>query len=150
MPVCLATYHRVVRYHDIVVRIWGHRYSAVGIATGYGLDGPWVDCRWGRDFIAPRPDRAWGLPSLLYNGFLFFSWGKLAAAWLSPPTSSSVEVFAAYSSVNFTLSFGSEEVLTSFVLCCFEVLLRCMRPWIVWDAARRRSVAAYRRIGTVC
>jgi hypothetical protein len=25
-----------------------------------------------------HPDRAWGLPNLLYSGFLFFSWGK---AW---------------------------------------------------------------------
>jgi hypothetical protein len=24
--------------------------SSVGIATGYGLDGPGIECRWGRDF----------------------------------------------------------------------------------------------------
>jgi hypothetical protein len=24
--------------------------SSVGIATGYGLDGPGIDSRWGRDF----------------------------------------------------------------------------------------------------
>ena len=25
--------------------------SPVGIATGYGLDGPWIESRWGRDFL---------------------------------------------------------------------------------------------------
>ena len=24
--------------------------TVVGIATGYGLDGPGIECRWGRDF----------------------------------------------------------------------------------------------------
>jgi hypothetical protein len=27
--------------------------SVVGIATGYGLDGPGIESRWGRDFSAP-------------------------------------------------------------------------------------------------
>jgi len=25
-------------------------FYTVGIATHYGLDGPWIECRWGRDF----------------------------------------------------------------------------------------------------
>ena len=25
--------------------------SVVGVATGYGLDGPWIESRWGRDFL---------------------------------------------------------------------------------------------------
>jgi hypothetical protein len=29
--------------------------SAVGIATGYGMDGPGIESRWGRDF--PHPSR---------------------------------------------------------------------------------------------
>jgi len=29
--------------------------SVVGIATGYGLDGPGIESRWGRDF--PHPSR---------------------------------------------------------------------------------------------
>jgi hypothetical protein len=43
------------------------RDSSVGIATGYGLDGPGIESRWGEIF-RNRPDRAWGPPSLLYNG----------------------------------------------------------------------------------
>ena len=31
------------------------RHSAVGIATRYGLDGPGIESRWGRDF--PHPSR---------------------------------------------------------------------------------------------
>ena len=29
------------------------RDSAVGIAIGYGLDGPWIESRWGARFSAP-------------------------------------------------------------------------------------------------
>ena len=29
------------------------RYSSVGIATRYGLDGPGIESRWGRDFLYP-------------------------------------------------------------------------------------------------
>ena len=39
-----------------------------------------------------RPDRPWGPPSPLYNGYRFFPGGKAAGAWRWPPTPSSVEV----------------------------------------------------------
>jgi hypothetical protein len=42
--------------------------SSVGIATDYGLDGPWIESRWGRDLSHTIPDRPWGLPSLLGTG----------------------------------------------------------------------------------
>ena len=29
------------------------RDSSVGVATGYGLDGPGIESRWGRDFVHP-------------------------------------------------------------------------------------------------
>jgi hypothetical protein len=32
----------------VSVRMGGD--SSVGIATHYGLDGPWIESRWGRDF----------------------------------------------------------------------------------------------------
>jgi hypothetical protein len=44
------------------------RDSAVGIATCYELDGSGIESRWRRIFRA-RPDRPWGPPSLLYNGY---------------------------------------------------------------------------------
>jgi hypothetical protein len=48
--------------------------SVVGIATGYGLDGPRIESRWGRDF--PHLSRpVLGPPNLLYNGYLLFPGG---------------------------------------------------------------------------
>jgi hypothetical protein len=49
--------------------------SSVGIATGYGLDGPGIESRWGEIFRT-FPDRPWGPPSLLYNGYRVFSGGR--------------------------------------------------------------------------
>jgi len=51
------------------------RDSSVGTATGYGLDGPGIESRWGRDF--PHLSRpTLGPPSLLYNGYRVFPAGK--------------------------------------------------------------------------
>jgi hypothetical protein len=49
--------------------------SSVGIATGYGLDGPEIESRWRRDF-PHLPNRPWGQPSLLYNGYRIFPGGR--------------------------------------------------------------------------
>jgi hypothetical protein len=49
----------------------------VGIATGYGLDGPGIESRWGGGGIfRTSPDRPWGPSSLLYNGYRLFPGGK--------------------------------------------------------------------------
>jgi len=42
--------------------------SVVGITTEYGLDRPGIEYRWGRVFRT-CPDRPWGPPSLLHNGY---------------------------------------------------------------------------------
>jgi hypothetical protein len=34
-----------------IVHLYGGWGSSVGIATGYGLDGPGIESRWGRDFL---------------------------------------------------------------------------------------------------
>ena len=49
--------------------------SVVGIATGYGLDGPGIESRLGEIFRT-CPDRPWGPPSLLYCGYRVFPGGK--------------------------------------------------------------------------
>ena len=49
--------------------------SSDGIAIGFGLDGPGIKLRWRRDFCT-CPDRPWGPPSLLYNGYRVFPGGK--------------------------------------------------------------------------
>ena len=57
------------------------RDSSVGIATRHGLDGPWIESRWGGEIVHTRRDRPWGPPSLLYNGYRVFPGGKAAGAW---------------------------------------------------------------------
>ena len=43
--------------------------------TGYGLDGPGIEFRWGEIFRT-CPDRPWGPLSLLYKGYRLFPGGK--------------------------------------------------------------------------
>jgi hypothetical protein len=51
--------------------------SVVSIAISYSLDGLGIESRWG-DIFRTCPDRPWGPPSLLYNGYPVFPRGK---AW---------------------------------------------------------------------
>ena len=46
--------------------------SVVGIATGYGLNGPGIESRWGGEIFRTCPDRPWGPSRLLYNGYRVF------------------------------------------------------------------------------
>ena len=62
------TFH-FVRIHKRLYKPRGPG-SSVGIATGYGLDGPGIESRWRRDI--PCPDRPWGPTSLPYNGYRLF------------------------------------------------------------------------------
>ena len=56
------------------------RDSSVGIATRYGLDGPGIEPRWGRDFPHPsRPALGPTQPSIQW--YRVFPGGKAAAAW---------------------------------------------------------------------
>ena len=48
----------------------------MGIATGYGLDGPVIESRWGARFSALVQTGLGGPPSLLYNGYRVFPGGK--------------------------------------------------------------------------
>jgi len=68
--------------------------SVVGIATVFGLDGPGIESRWG-DIFRTSPDRPWGPPSLLYNGYRVFPGGKVLPgrdADPSPPSSAQVSL----------------------------------------------------------
>ena len=57
------------------------RDSSVGIATGYGLDGPGIESRWGDEIFRTRPDQPWGPPNLLYSGYRAFPGSKAAGSW---------------------------------------------------------------------
>jgi len=66
--------------------------SSVGIATDYGLDGPGSNPV-GDEIFRTCPDRPWGPPSLLYNGYRLFPGGKVRpgrAADHSPLSSAAV------------------------------------------------------------
>jgi hypothetical protein len=66
--------------------------SSVGIGTGYGLDGPAIESQWG-DIYRTCPDRPWGPPSLLYNGYRVLPGGRNRPVRDADPShSSSAEV----------------------------------------------------------
>jgi len=69
------------------------RDSSVGIATRYGLNGPGIESRWGEEIFRTRPDRSWGQPSLMYNGYRVFPGGKEAWGDVNrpPPSSATIE-----------------------------------------------------------
>ena len=71
-----------------VIKAWD---SSVGVATRYGLDGPGIESRWGRNF--PHPSRPALRPTQTpIHWILSLSPVKAAGAWLWPPTPSSAEV----------------------------------------------------------
>jgi len=59
------------------------------ISTGWPV---WGSNPFRGEIFRTRPDRFWGRPSLLYNGYRVFPGSKAAGAWRWPPTLSSAEV----------------------------------------------------------
>jgi len=68
------------------------RDSSVDTATRYGLDGPGIESRWGRD--SPHPSRLALRPTQppIQWAPVLFPGGKAAGAWRWPPTLSCAEV----------------------------------------------------------
>jgi len=70
------------------------RHSSVGIATGYGAGRTGDRIPVGDEIFLTCPDRPWGPPSLLCNGYRVFSGGEERlgrAADHSPPSSAVVK-----------------------------------------------------------
>ena len=88
--------HYKVKDVQAILAVYTELYgpgSVVGTATAYGLDGLGIESRWGEIFRT-SPDRPWGPPSLLYNGYRVFPVGKLLPgrdADPSPPSSAEVK-----------------------------------------------------------
>jgi hypothetical protein len=90
--VILHIFHAIVLHTQVYSQLMAHSVSnapifsnhgpdsSVSIPTDYGLDGPGIESRWGKIFRT-HPDRPWGPPSLLYNGYWVFPGGKAAGAW---------------------------------------------------------------------
>jgi hypothetical protein len=70
--------------------------SSVGIANGYGLDGPGIESRWGRDFHT-HPDRPWAHPASCTMGTRSFPGVKWSERGADHPPPSSTEVKKEYS-----------------------------------------------------
>jgi hypothetical protein len=67
--------------------------SLVSIVTGYELDGPGIESRWGGEIFHTCPDLPCGPPSLIYNGYRVVPGGKERPgrdADPSPPSSAVV------------------------------------------------------------
>jgi hypothetical protein len=70
------------------------RDSSVGITTAYRLDGPGIESRLGGEIFRTSPDRPWGPPSILYDGYRVFPGGKVRPGRdtdPSPPSSAEVK-----------------------------------------------------------
>jgi hypothetical protein len=70
---------------------WSGRDSDVGRVYCYGLGGPGIKSRWGRDFPTCL-DRPWGPPCLLYKGYRVFCRVKRPKHGVDDPSPSSTEV----------------------------------------------------------
>ena len=76
----------VYTYLFIYLFIYMGRYSSVGLATRYGVDGPGIERRWGRDNPHPsRPALGPTHPSIQWVPGLFAG-GKAVGTWRLPPT----------------------------------------------------------------
>ena len=54
--------------------------STVGIVTRYRVDDLGIESQWG-EISRTHPDRLWGPPNLLYNGYRVHPGGEEARAW---------------------------------------------------------------------
>ena len=97
------------------------RYSSVGTATRYGLDGPGIESQWGRDFPHPsRPALRPTQPPIQWvpapsrgksgRGMALTTHSHLAPRLKEEEsyTSTSLWAFAICSVVNFTFTFTGE------------------------------------------
>jgi len=103
--VCVCVVQYAMRMRHIAICVVPYSTSgpdsSVGIATGYGLDGPRIESRWGGKIFRTCPDRRWGPLSLLYNGYRVFPGGKERPgrdADPSPPSSAMVMKEQSYTS----------------------------------------------------
>ena len=86
------TMDQVYQVYTLPYYLSESRYSVVGTATRYGLDGPGIESRQRRNF-PHRPDRPWGPPSLLPNGYRVSSpWVKRPGRGVDHPPPSRTEV----------------------------------------------------------
>jgi len=66
-------------FKEILIITWsGIAQSVQRLATGWTVRGLKIG---GGEIFRTRPDRSWGLPSILHNGYRVFPGGKAAGVW---------------------------------------------------------------------
>jgi hypothetical protein len=75
----------------LITKHGGGPGSSVGLATGYGLDGPGSNPG-GSEIFRTRPDWPWGPPSLLYNEYRSFPEVKRPGCGADHPPPPSAEI----------------------------------------------------------
>jgi hypothetical protein len=104
-PSIYGTLNNLRRYL-VILQLQVGRCSSVSIVTGYGLDGPGIESRWGWEIFRTCPDRPWGPPSFLYNGYRVFPGGKERPGRDSDPSPPSSSVVMKEYSYTSTLPMG--------------------------------------------
>ena len=119
--------------------------SAVGIATRYGLNDTGIESRWGDEIFRTCPDRPWGPPSLLYNGYRVFlgvksgrgatltphhllvprSWKSRAILLLPLWAVRPVQSLSACTRVHFTFTFNATKCFSPCLLMRTRVDCPC-------------------------
>jgi hypothetical protein len=146
--------------------MYKHRFgtgSSVGIATGYRLDGPGIDSRWG-EISRTCPDRPWGPPSLLYNGHWVFLGGRKRPGRdadpslhiLVPRSKNRVELrdfVACKKGENYLHNIddlGNEICIISYTCSWFHTFTVFWILYVFFRVIDRRLKFKFQRFGTLC
>ena len=131
--------HRYLLQHSYMFRGPG---SSVGIATGYGPDGPWIESRWGSRFSAPVQTGPGAHPAYCTMGLGSFpgvksgrgvtltphpllvpwSWKFRAIPLLTPWAVRPVQSLSACTRVHFTFTFTFTYMFQLQFLVIFSML----------------------------
>jgi len=91
-----------------------------GIANGYWLDGPGIECRRGDEIFRICPDRHWGPPILLYKGFRVFP-GSKERPERDPEPSNLLVLWPRKSTAIILLPLGAVRPIQSFSACTVQL-----------------------------
>jgi hypothetical protein len=132
--------------------------SVVGIATSYGLDGQGNESR-GGEIFRNCPDRPWGPPSLLYNGYRVFSggveWPERDADPSPPSTAVVIKEYSYTSTPNMSHTACTEpqclyKGARITLIVALRLLFRCqtltvmnIKITVMWDVAPCSVVHMY-------
>ena len=115
---------QIIQYHILICGPG----SSVGIATGYGLDCPGIESRWG-EFSRTCPDWPWSPPSLLYNGYRVFLGGKERSGRDADPSPASIAVVKKELSYTSTPPMGRTACIES--QCLYSRAIPLLPLWAV-------------------